>query len=132
MRHSLNSAPRLILAAFALSSVGIPALAQTEEEAIVVEAPREIPVPVERNPYTGGATAVTTVRMPVLYGDLDLTTAKDADRLMVRINRVAQDLCTQLDRLMPLDTPDPDCVSKAVAHAAPHAQAVIAAARARP
>jgi len=118
-----------------LSGVGGPALAQEgagEGEAIVVEAPREVPVPVERNPYTGAAVAVTTVKMPVLYGDLDLRTEKDADRLMVRINRVAQDLCTQLDRLMPLDSPDSGCVSKAAAQAAPQVQAVIAAARARP
>ena len=95
---------------------------------ITVEAPRSLPVPVERNPYSGAAVAVTTVRMSVLYGDLDLTTGRDAERLMERIHNVARDACRQLDRILPL-TPDEQCAGKAAANAQALAQATIAAAR---
>ncbi len=95
---------------------------------ITVEAPRSVPVRVERSPYTGAAVAVTTVRMSVLYGDLDLATLRDANRLMVRVRNVARDACKQLDRLYPLD-PDETCIDKAVDHAAPLASAAIAVAR---
>lgn len=98
---------------------------QTE---ITVEAPRAVPVRVERSPYTGAAIAVTTVRMSVLYGDLDLATSRDADRLMLRVRNVARDACQQLDRLYPLD-PDETCIEKAVDNAAPLASAAIAVAR---
>lgn len=107
------------------------ALVQPADEAkneITVEAPRSVAVPVERNPYTGAAVAVTTVRMSVLYGDLDLSRSADADRLLVRIRNVAREACKQLDRLLPLN-PDDTCTDKAVAQATPLASAVIAAAR---
>lgn len=104
-----------------------PEGSQTE---ITVEAPRSVPMRIERNPYTGAAIAVTTVRMSVLYGDLDLTAPRDADRLMLRVRNVARDACKQLDRLFPLD-PDETCIDKAVDNAAPLATAAIAAARGR-
>lgn len=97
---------------------------------ITVEAPRTVPLDVERSPYTGAAVAVTTLKMPVLYGDLDLTAERDGERLMTRIANVSRDLCKQLDRLHPFN-PDPDCARKAAANAAPRAQAAIAAARVR-
>ena len=100
----------------------------TAGDEITVEAPRTVPIPVERNPYTGAAIATTTVRMSVLYGDLDLTTQRDSDRLMLRIRNVARDACKQLDRLYPLN-PDENCVDRTVENAAPLGQAVIAAAR---
>lgn len=101
-----------------------------ETDVITVEAPRSGPALVERNPYTGAAIVVTTVKMPVMYDDLDLATPRDADRLMVRIRSVARDLCKHLDRLMPLN-PDPTCIQQTVAKAASQASAVIAAARQR-
>lgn len=104
--------------------------AEGSQNEITVEAPRSVPMRIERNPYTGAAITVTTVRMAVLYGDLDLTAPRDADRLMLRVRNVARDACKQLDRLFPLD-PDETCIDKAVDNAAPLATAAIAAARGR-
>ena len=66
----------------------------------------------------GAAVAVTPVRMSVLYGDLDLSTPRDAHRLMLRVRNVAPDACKALDRLYALD-PDESCNDKAVSNAAP-------------
>ncbi len=109
-----------------------PAAAQSQDatDVITVEAPRSVPVPVERNAYSGSAVAVTTVKMSVLYGDLDLSAQKDVERLMLRVRHVAREACKALDRLYPLD-PDETCTDKAVANATPLAFAVIEAARGR-
>ncbi|RVT38677.1 UrcA family protein [Sphingobium algorifonticola] len=121
-----------LMAAAALLAPGASAIAQQPappgEAVITVEAPRQAPVPVEHSPYTGAAIAVTTVRMTLLYGDLDLRAPRDAQRLMLRIRNVARDACKQLDRLYPLN-PDESCIENTVAHATPLGQAVIAAAR---
>lgn len=120
------------LVASALAAGVPPAAAQSQDatDVITVEAPRSVPVPVEPNAYSGSAVAVTTVRMSVLYGDLDLSAQKDVERLMLRVRNVARDACKALDRLYPLD-PDETCTDKAVANAAPLAFAVIEAARGR-
>lgn len=110
-----------------------PAAAQTADQAngkeIVVEAPRAVPAPpspqAERSAFTGAPIITTTVRIYALYGDLDLTRPVHAASLMTRIENVARDACLYLDRLYPLN-PDPDCVGRAVASAAPAAKAVIA------
>jgi UrcA family protein len=131
MRTKIVSAWTAALAIACFAASGSAALAQMRDAAqneITVEAPRSVPVPVERSPYTGAAISTTTVRMPVLYGDLDLTTLRDADRLMLRIHNGARDACIQLDRLYPLN-PDDSCVDKAVENARPAAAAAIAAAR---
>lgn len=121
----------LLAAGFAASGHAAPAPvpAATKNE-ITVEAPRAVAMPIERSPYTGAAVAVTTVRMSVLYGDLDLARQHDADRLMLRIGNVARDACRQLDRLYPL-SPDATCIDQAVKNAAPLASAIIASARGR-
>lgn len=115
----------------ALIAVATPAFAAqpepTDDGEIVVEAPRSLPAPTERSPYSGAAIVVTTVRIQALYGDLDLTTAKDVARLRTRIGRVAQDACRQLDRLHPF-APDPDCVAKALTRTEPAVQRAITAA----
>jgi UrcA family protein len=107
------------------------AMAQTPDAGmgpeIVVEAPRSVPIPAERSPYSGAPIVITTVKIPALYGDLNLAKPADAERLMTRINRVARDACKQLDRLYPFN-PDPDCVRRAVASATVAAKSVIAAA----
>ncbi|PTD15898.1 UrcA family protein [Sphingomonas fennica] len=130
MTARIVSAWRLALMATALAASGSAGFAKAQDAGneITVEAPRSVPIPVERNPYTGAAIATTTVRMSVLYGDLDLTTQRDSDRLMLRIRNVARDACKQLDRLYPLN-PDESCVDKTVETSAPLGQAVIAAAR---
>lgn len=108
------------------------------ESDIVVEAPRPVPVPtpvpnppasdgVEKSPYSGAPMIVTTVRLPVLYSDLDLKNPADAERLMTRIDRIGQDACKYLDRLYPLNT-DPDCFQKSVGKAREAAKEAIAAA----
>lgn len=131
-------AAKAIVVVAALSSAHGPAVAQEtgdpQDSDIVVEAPRPIPVPTppvpegeERNPYSGAPLVVTTVRLPVLYGDLDLKNPADAERLMTRIDRIAQDACTYLDRLYPLSS-DPECVGKSVTKAKAAAKAAIAGA----
>ncbi len=55
----------LALMAASLAALGDGAFAQSgeaTEQEIMVEAPRTVPVPVERSPHTGAAIAVTTVR----------------------------------------------------------------------
>lgn len=122
---------RLVIAA-ALAAGGLDsgqAFAADEPtgDQIVVEAPRRLPVPVDRSPYSGAPIAVTTIKMSVLFGDLDLSREADAESLLYRIDRVAQDACRYLDRLYPLN-PDPDCMGAAVAKAKATAKAEIAAA----
>ena len=99
-----------------------------EDQSIVVEAPRTLPPPADRSPFTGAPIVTTTVKISALYGDLDLSQPASAARLMTRIQRVAHDACLYLDRLFPLN-PDPGCVDRAVAGAAPAAKALIEAAR---
>lgn len=111
------------------SAIAQPGVTANELE-IVVEAPRSVSIPGERSPYTGAPIIVTTVRIPALYGDLDLAQPTDAARLMKRLDRVAHDACGQLDRLYPLN-PDPDCVDRAVANATVTAKALIAVAQKR-
>ena len=127
---SANRITALFVAAL-LASTG-SAIAQSGDTAneleIVVEAPRSVPVPGERSPYTGAPIIVTTVRIPALYGDLDLAQPTDAARLMKRLDRVAHDACGQLDRLYPLN-PDADCVERAVANATVAARSLIATAQ---
>lgn len=123
------------LCGIAVLAIATGAIAQTpapaEDAAIVVEAPRALPLPApapaERSAYTGAPTATTIVRISALYGDLDLTQPAQAARLTTRVERVARDACATLDRLYPL-SPDPDCVSRAVTHAMPGVAAVVAAA----
>lgn len=127
------SAARIAALPFAalLASTG-GAIAQPRDTAneleIVVEAPRSMPIPGERSPYTGASIVVTTVKIPALYGDLDLAKPADAARLMKRLDRVAIDACNQLDRLLPLN-PDPDCVGRALAKATVTAKSLIAVAQ---
>lgn len=129
-------AVKSLVAVAALSSVH--AIAQTTdvqtESDIVVEAPRPVPVPAppssppgEQNTYTGAPIIITTVRLPVLYSDLNLKNPADADRLMTRIDRIAQDACQYLDRLYPLSA-DPECFQKSVGKAKAAAKDAIAAA----
>jgi UrcA family protein len=97
-----------------------------DDGGIVVEAPRALPPPPVRSPYSGAPVVTMTVRISARYADLDLTRPADAARLMSRISFVARDACRYLDRLFPL-SPDPDCTDRAVAGATPAARAVIAA-----
>lgn len=117
-------------ALFALIAAATPAVATEpgpSDQEIVVEAPRSLPAPTERSPYSGAPVVVTTVRIPALYGDLDLSTARGIARLRTRIGRVAQDACRALDRLHPF-APDPDCVTKALTRTEPALQRAVTAA----
>lgn len=123
-----------IVIALIATAVAAEASAQTADVAqaqeIVVEAPRSLPSPsdrAERSSYSSAPVVTTVVRITALYGDLDLTRPEHAERLMMRIDRVARDACATLDRLYPLN-PDPECVSRAVANTTPAAKALITAA----
>jgi UrcA family protein len=121
----------IILAAASVGSWGLAVHARepvgNEDKGIIVEAPRNLPPPPERSPYSGAPVVTFTVRISALYGDLDLARSADAARLMTRIANVAHDACRYLDRLYPL-SPDSDCVERAIDRATPAAQALIAAA----
>jgi len=132
----MTAVPRTVamVAALAASAALIqaPVSAQTpgaaEDQSIVVEAPRTLPPPADRSSFTSAPIVTTTVKISALFGDLDLTQPAAAARLMTRIERVAHDACLYLDRLYPLN-PDPACVDRAVAGAAPAAKALIDAAK---
>jgi len=95
---------------------------------IIVEAPRSVPLPPpsQRAPFTGAPIVTSTVRIPVFHNDLDLAEPRDQARLMTRVQRVAQDICKELDRIHPF-SPDTNCVSKAEASGSAAAKAAIAA-----
>jgi UrcA family protein len=121
------------LSAMATLTVGCgAAAAQSQDQGgadgILVEAPRKLALPVERNEYSGAPEVVVTLKISVLYGDLDLANPANAARLMTRVDRVAHDACRSLDRLYPL-SPDASCVDHARARAMPAANAAILAAR---
>ena len=122
------------LACLAIAANAAAALAQGSDPAaaqeITVEAPRSIPGRTEIAPHTGAPVVTTYVRIAVLYGDLDLATERDADRLLTRLANVANSACYELDRLHPF-TPDADCAAKAAASSKDAARRAIAAARAR-
>jgi UrcA family protein len=104
-----------------------PAPSEAENE-IVVEAPRNLPPPrkKKRTTHSGAPSVVATVRMMVLYGDLDLTKHEDAARLTIRIERTARDACNYLDQMYPL-VRDAECIKRAVTGASETAKTVIAA-----
>jgi len=102
-----------------------PAAAESRE--IVIIAPRTLPPAPQRDSMSGAAIVTTTVSIPVLYGDLDLTKPADADRLLVRVNNVVRDACLTLDRMQPFN-PDPQCAAHTLPGATATAKATIAAA----
>lgn len=97
--------------------------AEAPAQEIVVVAPR----PVKDLPKEDGTDSdvLISLRMTVLYSDLDLAAEDDRDRLMTRIRSSARDACRYLDRLYPLD-PDPDCEDRAVHDAQPQIDAAVA------
>lgn len=129
--------PRNVIGAIlwtAAMATGVSGSAQEPEASatseIIVEAPRSVPLPAERSPFTGAPIVVSTVRIPVFYDDLDLAQTRDQGRLITRVQRVAHDVCRELDRIHPFN-PDADCVSKAVASGSAAAKSAIDAATAR-
>ncbi|MDE8651169.1 UrcA family protein [Novosphingobium album (ex Liu et al. 2023)] len=126
----LGAALLIAVAASAAGAQPVDGSDETTSSEITVEAPRAVPAPAERSPYSGAPIVTTTVRIQVLYGDLDLAKPEDGQRLMTRIERVAHDACAQLDRLYPFSS-DANCVGAAVAKSTPTAKALIAAASAK-
>lgn len=128
----LAASAALSLATAAIAQSDAQATAQAEapdpDQTITVEAPRSVKRPAAGDSHEQGEFLSTTVKIGVLYSDLDLTKDSDADRLMTRVERVANDACSELDRVYPLD-PDPECVPRAVGYARKAARAVIDAAR---
>lgn len=132
MMIRLSAAATCALLAIAAGSGSVAVAQETtapESETITVIAPRTLPPPKKRSPYTGAQGIEMKLSIPVLYNDLDLSTPRDAQRLMDRVEYVARDACKELDRLYPLD-PDPDCVHKASANGKKAAKMVIEAAAA--
>ena len=128
-RIALVTAPPLLAAVAFLVVQGAAASQPADEDpanAITVVAPRAITNQVPRS-VSGGGMATVTIRISVLYGDLNFTRPADGARLMARINAAARDACRHLDRLYPLVV-DRSCVANAVADATPRANAVIASA----
>ena len=126
MKHSLAFTAFTLIAATLLpaASFADPPAAEPGGDVITVIAPRAITDQVRRS-VSGTGESVVTIRISVLYGDLDLARPRDSERLMTRIRSAARDACGHLDRLYPLVV-DRACVAKAVADATPLAQAAIA------
>ncbi|AIT81891.1 UrcA family protein [Novosphingobium pentaromativorans] len=120
----------VVVAASAGASDQAPADAQAAPvpEEIVVEAPRSVPARIEHSSTTGAPIITTTVRIPVLYNDLDLSKPHDQDRLMTRVRSVARDVCDELDRIYPFN-PDQDCMMRALANGTKGAEQAIAEAQ---
>jgi hypothetical protein len=113
----------------AAEPVGQPADPPSGDE-IVVEMPRKLAPPKRANRFRGETELVARVRVGVFYNDLRLAEAKDAARLMERIEATARQGCAYLDELYPLQQ-DPDCRKRAVDAASVEARAAIARAHAR-
>ena len=129
-----KSQARSLLIAAALGLAPQLAAAQTTDDAaaaadeITVIAPRTVTDQFQPSVPDAVAKATISLRLIVLYTDLDLKTETGTARLMTRIDAAAGDACKYLDRLYPLD-PDAECVGRAVSSATPQAEAAIAAAR---
>lgn len=118
--------PLLVSAAFLLTGAAAQPAAEDATNTITVIAPRAVTPQVRRSVPDRG-TVTVTIKISVLYGDLDFTRPADGARLMARIRNAARDACRHLDRLYPLVT-DKNCVANAVADATPRANELIAAA----
>lgn len=133
MSNTMHTKSLLTLSVFT-ACISITAYGQNVQESrssdIVVEAPRQLPVPAPRGTYSGAPIAVTSIKIPVFYTDLDLRNERDRRNLLIRVENVARDACRYLDRLYPLN-PDPHCVDKATPAATAAARAAIKRAQAR-
>ena len=129
---NIKSHARSLLIAAALGLNPQLAAAQSADAAatdeIVVVAPRTVTDQFQPSVPDAVAKATISLRLIVLYTDLDLKSETGTARLMTRIDSAARDACKYLDRLYPLD-PDTECIDAAVASARPQADAAIAAVR---
>lgn len=100
-------------------------------EEVTVTAPRVVKqtVVTGRSFATGAPIEETSISRTVSYADLDLVKTSDADELRTRVRDTAKDLCTELDKLYPLEPKDPDCVRKSVDRAMVQADNAIEDAR---
>jgi len=108
-----------------------PAAAQKTEggqvpELVEVVAPRAVRQEVGTTPI-GGRVELLKVTRQVIFADLDLKRQSARKELDRRIDEKAKEACKDLDTLVPLSPPDPDCVKKAVESAAAQKEAVLAA-----
>ena len=111
-------------AALMIGLTGAPALAQTTVREVVVEAPQIVHTKLGRT-SSGVREEMVSLSHHVKYGDLDLTKTSDMTVLQERVREAARRGCAELQRLYPLETHDPACVKKAVAHAMPQARAAM-------
>ena len=120
--------PLLAAAGFLIVTAAAAAQPADEDTAntITVIAPRAVTPQVRRSVPDRG-TVTVTIRISVLYGDLNFARPADGARLMARVRSAARDACRHLDRLYPLVV-DKSCIANAVADATPRANAIIAAA----
>lgn len=122
----------VILTAGALIGAAIAsesAIAQNIE-VITVTAPSAVHNVVGHS-TTGVPIEEISLSYAVGIADLDLTKPSGVSELEGRIDTIAKEACTALDKLNPLNPPDPSCVTKAIASAAEQKKQAIAAAIAR-
>jgi UrcA family protein len=118
VRKGLISAPLLAAGLGSLWLGGISATIQAEEatklEGLVVTAERMLTV--ERP--SGVVDQELRVKGRVYYADLDLATDAGKMELKSRITKVASDVCTELDKLLPARTMEHgNCVRDSVERA---------------
>jgi UrcA family protein len=122
----------VILTAGALVGAAIAsesAIAQNIE-VITVTAPSAVHKVVGHS-TTGVPIEEISLSYAVGIADLDLTKPSGVSELEGRIDTIAKEACTALDKLNPLNPSDPSCVTKAIASAAEQKKQAIAAAIAR-
>lgn len=112
--------------AFAQQTASDPPSAAPSREQVVVVAPRTVMR--EALPsYRGEEVALTA---SVWYGDLDLRSEGDAQKLESRIATAANEVCTKLVSIYPQGSPpEPVCIHRATDKAMVDAHALIDDAR---
>lgn len=115
MKRRLVSVPLLMVGLISVSFGSLPVVSAAEEVTKLegVEVTAESILSVERP--SGVVDREFRVKGRVDYSDLDLGTAAGKKELESRIKRVAADVCTELDKLLPARTLEHgNCVRESV------------------
>jgi UrcA family protein len=124
--NSSRAGVRLAMAAAGLAVVGgaFAAEQMSAVEEITISAERPTTTIVGRT-SSGAPIELAQLRYRVSYGDLDLNTHAGATELDKRVSDAAAAACKELDKLYPLEKPDPTCVKKAVDSASAQVRAAV-------
>lgn len=130
--NSSRAGVRLAVAAAGLAVIGgaLAAEQTSAMEEITIQAERATTTVVGRT-SSGAPIELAQLRYRVGYGDLDLNTHSGAMALDKRVSDAAEAACKDLDKMYPLEKPDPGCVKKAVESASAQVRAAVISAENR-